>query len=128
MPELELVADGGTAEVESPQALREAAVEGLGRLYNHLVDPAARTRVIERLDTAIDDDNDDLAWRAVRGLRAIGDERAQQMIVRAVDEDRSDEVIVEACEALAALVFLSLIRTDAGDAVAAARNQPQPTP
>ena len=103
LPELELVADGGTAEVESPQALREAAVEGLGRLYNHLVDPAARTRVIERLDTAIDDDNDDLAWRAVRGLRAIGDERAQQMIVRAVDEDRSDEVIVEACEALAAL-------------------------
>ncbi|HEY1099107.1 MAG TPA: HEAT repeat domain-containing protein [Myxococcota bacterium] len=104
LPELELVADGGTPEVESPQALREAALEGLGRLHNHLLDPSARTRIFERLEAGIDDDDDEVCWRAVRGLRAIGDERSKQVLVRALDHDsRDDRVIAEACEALAAL-------------------------
>lgn len=103
LPELELVADGGTAEVPSEKPLQQAALEGLGRLHNHLTDAPARTRIFERLETAIDDSDDQVAWRAVRGLRAIGDERSKQLLVRGVHEDRNDTVIVEACEALAAL-------------------------
>jgi ParB family chromosome partitioning protein len=103
LPELELVADGGTAEVPSEKALQQAALEGLGRLHNQLTDAPARTRIFERLETAIDDSDDQVAWRAVRGLRAIGDERSKQLLVRGVHEDRNDTVIVEACEALAAL-------------------------
>ncbi len=103
LAELELVADGGTEEIPSEPALKQAALEGLGRLYGQLIEPAARTRVSDRLEAGIDDDDDDLCWRAVRGLRAIGDERARQLIVRALDEDRDDKVNIEACEALAAL-------------------------
>ena len=83
--------------------MQRAALEGLGRLHNSLTDSAARTRIWDRVEAASLDDDDDKAWRAVRALRAIGDDRAKAMLVRVLDNDPGAEVVKEAAEAAAAL-------------------------
>jgi ParB family chromosome partitioning protein len=104
LPELELIADGGTEEAPADAIMQRAALEGLGRLHNSLADVAARTRVWERVEAAAFDDDSDRVWRAVRALRAIGDERAKGLLVRVLDKEYlDDEVFKEVAEAVAAL-------------------------
>lgn len=104
LPELELIADGGTEEAPADAIMQRAALEGLGRLHNSLSDVAARTRVWERVEAAAFDDDSDRVWRAVRALRAIGDERAKGLLVRVLDKEYlDDEVFKEVAEAVAAL-------------------------
>lgn len=101
--ELELIADGGTEEAPSDDNMQRAALEALGRLHNSLSDAGARSRIWDRVEGASLDDNSDRAWRAVRALRAIGDDRAKAMLVRVLEGDPSAEVTIEACEAVASL-------------------------
>ncbi|MDP2341019.1 MAG: HEAT repeat domain-containing protein [Deltaproteobacteria bacterium] len=103
LPELELIADGGTEEAPAEPDMMKAALEGLGRLHNSLSDMGARARIWDRVEAGALDDDNSKAYRAVRGLRAIGDERAKAMLVRVLDNDPSDDVVKEACEAIASL-------------------------
>jgi len=103
LPELELIADGGAEDAPADDSMKRAAVEGLGRLHNALSDEPARARIWDRVESAALDDDDDRAWRGVRALRAMGDERARQTLVRVLQNDPGDTVVVEACEAVAAL-------------------------
>jgi ParB family chromosome partitioning protein len=103
LPELELIADGGAEDAPADDSMKRAAVEGLGRLHNSLSDEPARARIWDRVESAALDDDDDRAWRGVRALRAMGDERSRQTLVRVLQNDPGDTVVVEACEAVAAL-------------------------
>ncbi len=103
LPELELIVDGGTEEAPAEPDMMRAALEGLGRLHNSLSDMAARTRIWDRVEAGALDDDNLRAYRAVRALRAIGDDRAKATLVRVLDNEPGDDVLKEACEAVAAL-------------------------
>jgi ParB family chromosome partitioning protein len=103
LPELELIADGGAEDAPVSDGMRRAAIEALGRLHNGLSDHDARARVRDRVEAASADDDDDVAYRAVRALRAIGDDWAAHLLVRVLAREPGEQVCREACEAVAAL-------------------------
>ncbi|WP_426734201.1 HEAT repeat domain-containing protein [Myxococcus faecalis] len=78
LSELETVAAGGTPEAPTEPSMMWAAVEGLGRLAGRLPDGEERRRVEEKVEAAAVEGADvSLQQAGVKGLRAIGGERAR---------------------------------------------------
>ncbi|WIG99412.1 HEAT repeat domain-containing protein [Myxococcus sp. SDU36] len=81
LAELETVAAGGTAEAPVEPSMVSAAIEGLGRLAAKLPDGEERRRVEEKVEAAaVEGATLELQQAGVRGLRAIGGERARVKI------------------------------------------------
>ncbi|NMO20999.1 hypothetical protein HPC49_28215 [Pyxidicoccus fallax] len=78
LAELETVAAGGTPEAPTEPSMMAAAIEGLGRLAAKLPDGEDRRRVEEKVEAAAVEGNSvELQQAGIRGLRAIGGERAR---------------------------------------------------
>ncbi|HZI12622.1 MAG TPA: HEAT repeat domain-containing protein, partial [Myxococcus sp.] len=78
LSELETVAAGGTPEAPTEPSMMWAAIEGLGRLASKLPDGEDRRRVEEKVEATATEGTDLMLQQAgVRGLRAIGGERAR---------------------------------------------------
>lgn len=78
LSELETVAAGGTPEAPTEPSMVVAAIEGLGRLAPKLPDGEDRRRVEEKVEAAaVDGASLELQQAGIRGLRAIGGERAR---------------------------------------------------
>ncbi|MFP2913601.1 hypothetical protein ACLESD_53160, partial [Pyxidicoccus sp. 3LFB2] len=78
LSELETVAAGGTPEAPTEPSMMAAAIEGLGRLAAKLPDGEDRRRVEEKVEAAaVDGASLELQQAGMRGLRAIGGERAR---------------------------------------------------
>lgn len=75
LEEMETIASGGTPEVPFDASMQAAALEGLGRLWPHLADPAQRARVWERVEAAAMDGP--LQGAAILALRAMGGGKAR---------------------------------------------------
>lgn len=89
LPELELVAAGGTEEAPVEPSMQAAAVEALGRLVGRLTDPEARERVRDRIEAALG--RGALATAAVRALGHIGGERARARLEGVLASGADDE-------------------------------------
>jgi ParB family chromosome partitioning protein len=78
LSELETVAAGGTPEAPTEPSMMAAAIEGLGRLAPRLPDGEDRRRVEEKVESAsVEGPHLELRQAGIRGLRAIGGERAR---------------------------------------------------
>jgi ParB family chromosome partitioning protein len=78
LSELETVAAGGTPEAPTEPSMMAAAIEGLGRLAAKLPDGEDRRRVEEKVEAAaVEATSLELQQAGMRGLRALGGERAR---------------------------------------------------
>jgi ParB family chromosome partitioning protein len=81
LSELEEVAAGGTPEAPIEDTMRDAAIEGLGRLAAKLPEGEERKRAEERVEQVAMEARDSLLQDAgIRGLRYIGGERSRARI------------------------------------------------
>ncbi|MCE9668591.1 HEAT repeat domain-containing protein [Myxococcus stipitatus] len=78
LSELETVAAGGTPEAPTEPSMVWAAIEGLGRLAPKLPEGEDRRRVEEKVEAAaVEGATSELQEAGVKGLRAMGGERAR---------------------------------------------------
>ncbi|WP_342377781.1 HEAT repeat domain-containing protein [Myxococcus stipitatus] len=78
LSELEAVAAGGTPEAPTEPSMVWAAMEGLGRLAGRMPDSDERRRIEEKVEAAaVEGSSTELQEAGVKGLRAIGGERAR---------------------------------------------------
>ncbi|MCY1018028.1 HEAT repeat domain-containing protein [Pyxidicoccus sp. MSG2] len=105
LSELETVAAGGTPEAPTEPSMVAAAIEGLGRLAAKLPDGEDRRRVEEKVETvAVEGTSLDLQQAGIRGLRAIGGERARVKLEALLgDPDTDTDVRTTAAQELAKL-------------------------
>lgn len=104
LEELETVAGGGTKDAPAEVPMQAAAIEALGRLANRLTDPEARRRVTDRVEDAASGGEVEVQQAAVRGVRALGGERARARLEALVtDRGVPDPVRQEAAEQLGQL-------------------------
>ncbi|RKH61547.1 HEAT repeat domain-containing protein [Corallococcus aberystwythensis] len=94
LSELETVANGGTPDAPAEEDMVFAAIEALGRLANRMPDGEDRRRVEEKVEAAATDGNASQRQEAgVRGLRALGGERARvKLEALLADSDTDDDV------------------------------------
>lgn len=94
LAELETVAAGGTAEAPAEPSMVWAAIEGLGRLARKLPDGEDRRRVEEKVEAAaMDGSSVPLQQAGVRGLRAIGGERARVRMEALLGDSGTTEAV-----------------------------------
>jgi len=94
LSELETVAAGGTPEAPTEPSMVWAALEGLGRLAGRLPEGEERRRVEEKVEAAaVEGSTSELQEAGVKGLRAIGGERARvKLEALLLDTSTRDEV------------------------------------
>ena len=121
LSELETVAAGGTPEAPTEPPMIAAAIEGLGRLAAKLPEGEDRRRVEEKVEVAaVDGASLDLQQAGMRGLRAMGGERARVKLEALLgDPDAHLYVRTTASQELA-----KLKDTEAEAALAAALDAP----
>ncbi|WP_223640146.1 HEAT repeat domain-containing protein [Corallococcus sp. EGB] len=92
LSELETVAAGGTPDAPAEEDMVVAAIEALGRLANRMPDGEERRRIEEKVEAAATDGNVFLRQEAgVRGLRALGGERARVKLEALLADIETDD-------------------------------------
>ncbi|WP_375755460.1 HEAT repeat domain-containing protein [Corallococcus exercitus] len=92
LSELETVANGGTPDAPAEEDMVVAAIEALGRLANRMPDGEDRRRVEEKVEAAATDGNAFQRQEAgVRGLRALGGERARVKLEALLADSEVDD-------------------------------------
>ncbi|MCP3102446.1 hypothetical protein LZ198_26590, partial [Myxococcus sp. K15C18031901] len=91
LSELETVAAGGTPEAPTEPSMVWAAIEGLGRLAPKLPEGDERRRVEEKVEAAaVEGATTELQQAGVKGLRAMGGERARVKLEALLTDDATD--------------------------------------
>ncbi|NOJ96130.1 PQQ-binding-like beta-propeller repeat protein [Corallococcus coralloides] len=105
LSELETVAGGGTPDAPAEEDMVFAAIEALGRLANRMPDGEDRRRIEEKVEAAATDGAAFQRQEAgVRGLRAIGGERARvKLEALLADGETDDDVRATVAEQLGKL-------------------------
>ncbi|RKH55272.1 HEAT repeat domain-containing protein [Corallococcus llansteffanensis] len=105
LSELELVAGGGTPEAPAEEDMVLAAIEALGRLASRLPEGEDRRRIEEKVEVAaVEGTSPEHQQAGVRGLRAIGGERARvKLEALLADSDTDDEVRITVAKELGKL-------------------------
>ncbi|NTX52264.1 HEAT repeat domain-containing protein [Myxococcus sp. CA039A] len=105
LSELETVAAGGTPEAPTEPSMVWAALEGLGRLAGRLPEGEERRRVEEKVEAAaVEGSTTELQQAGVKGLRAIGGERARvKLEALLLDTGTRDEVRITTAQELGKL-------------------------
>ncbi|RKH14345.1 hypothetical protein D7X74_20205 [Corallococcus sp. CA047B] len=105
LSELETVAGGGTADAPAEQDMVLAAIEALGRLASRLPEGDERRRIEEKVEVAaVEGTSSEHQEAGVRGLRAIGGERARvKLEALLADSDTDDEVRITVAKELGKL-------------------------
>ncbi|RUO89590.1 hypothetical protein D7Y11_29425 [Corallococcus sp. AB018] len=92
LSELETVAGGGTPEAPAEEDMVFAAIEALGRLANRMPDGEDRRRIEEKVEAAATDGAAFQRQEAgVRGLRALGGERARVKLEALLADGETDD-------------------------------------
>ncbi|QAT89054.1 WD domain-/G-beta repeat/PBS lyase HEAT-like repeat-containing protein [Corallococcus coralloides] len=92
LSELETVAGGGTPDAPAEEDMVFAAIEALGRLANRMPDGEDRRRIEEKVEAAATDGAAFQRQEAgVRGLRAIGGERARVKLEALLADGETDD-------------------------------------
>jgi ParB family chromosome partitioning protein len=89
LPELEIIAAGGTPEAPVEESMQLAAVEAFGRLFRAVTSPETRQRLLDRIEQAEANDSTEHQQAAIRALRYIGDERSRLRIEARTTRARS---------------------------------------
>ena len=72
------------------RALAPDAAEALGALLARLTDADERQRLRERLESVAREGSSELRWRALSGLRRVGDERSRTLLERLASDPYED--------------------------------------
>ncbi|RKG63873.1 hypothetical protein D7V80_29030 [Corallococcus sp. CA054B] len=92
LSELETVAGGGTPDAPAEEDMVFAAIEALGRLANRMPDGEDRRRIEEKVEAAATDGAAFQRQEAgVRGLRALGGERARVKLEALLADGETDD-------------------------------------
>ncbi|RKH20166.1 hypothetical protein D7V77_31445 [Corallococcus sp. CA041A] len=92
LSELETVAGGGTPEAPAEEDMVFAAIEALGRMANRMPDGEDRRRIEEKVEAAATDGAAFQRQEAgVRGLRALGGERARVKLEALLADGETDD-------------------------------------
>ncbi|RKH60984.1 hypothetical protein D7X96_32585 [Corallococcus interemptor] len=92
LSELETVAGGGTPDAPAEEDMVFAAIEALGRLANRMPDGEERRRIEEKVEAAATDGTAFQRQEAgVRGLRALGGERARVKLEALLADIETDD-------------------------------------
>lgn len=103
LPELEVIANGGTEEAPAEPPMQAAALEGLGLLLGSL-DSDDRERVRDKIESSLGVKDPLIAVAAIRALKAIGGDRATARIATILAEPSSSTPeVIEATRALGKL-------------------------
>jgi ParB family chromosome partitioning protein len=105
LSELEVVANGGTEEIPVDSAMKDGAVEALGRLFKKLTDEDAKKRVLDRLEqTLLDGETWELRKAAARALRYVGGEFGRVQLENNLSHQwQAQDVRIECARQLAEL-------------------------
>lgn len=92
LSELETVANGGTPDAPAEEDMVLAAIEALGRLAHRMPEGEERRRVEEKVEaTAVEGNHFRRQQAAVRGLRALGGERARVKLEALLADIETDD-------------------------------------
>lgn len=105
LAELEVVANGGTEEIPVDNAMKDGAIEALGRLFKKLTDEDAKKRVLDRLEqTLLDGETWELRKAAARAMRYVGGEFGRvQLENNLTHQWQAQDVRIECAKQLAEL-------------------------